>query len=145
MFAPPCELLAPFGFSLVILACAAGGGWTDRLLGNRAVAFLGEISFSLYLVHFVLLGLFMFVAQRLMLAEASLLVRAGYAAGAVLVVYAVSTLTWRFVELPGQRAGRYVKMKWLSARGDGPDAAGPSIGTGATESSGRDGVASSLP
>lgn len=103
---PALELAAPFAFGALIVACAAGGRWTDRLFGNRVAAFVGEISFSVYLVHFLLVGCFAWGAQALSLGLAPVPARIAYAAAALACIYAVAAVTWRFVELPGQAAGR---------------------------------------
>ena len=43
-----------FGFAGLIYALALGGGTLERFLASAPVMFLGTISFSLYLVHFIL-------------------------------------------------------------------------------------------
>ena len=49
-------------FSLLILFCAFGRGLLSKILLNRSLLFLGEISFSLYLCHFTI---FLFYRSRL--------------------------------------------------------------------------------
>lgn len=44
------------GFGLLFAALQGDGVWLRRLLGNRVLMFLGNISFSIYLIHFVLLN-----------------------------------------------------------------------------------------
>jgi peptidoglycan/LPS O-acetylase OafA/YrhL len=46
---PPWAILA--SSLLVVLGCCAPGGLGERLFGNRASAWLGEVSFAFYLVH----------------------------------------------------------------------------------------------
>ncbi|MFC5342461.1 acyltransferase family protein [Brevundimonas staleyi] len=53
---PPGDFLAIVGFSGVILVFAFEGGRVSRGLKAGAVQFLGRISYSIYLVHFVLLA-----------------------------------------------------------------------------------------
>lgn len=111
---PALELAAPFAFGALIVACAAGGRWTDALFGNRVAAFVGENSFSLYLVHFILVGCFAYLAQALSLGQAPAPARIAYAAVALACIYVVAAATWRFVELPGQAAGRRATRRWSS-------------------------------
>ena len=46
---------APFAFVLIVLACWSEVRMATVLFGNRVVAWLGEISFSLYIVHWFLI------------------------------------------------------------------------------------------
>lgn len=49
------DVLAPFGLLALVVASGAGGRVAAFLFGSAAAVFLGEISYSLYLVH---IGLF---------------------------------------------------------------------------------------
>jgi peptidoglycan/LPS O-acetylase OafA/YrhL len=88
-----------------------------RWLVNRPLQHIGKISFSGYLTHF-----FMLQVARKLLAK----VHAGdhlspdlYFAATVVIALAgtvlISTLTYHFVEVPGQTAGKRL-IQWLSAR-----------------------------
>lgn len=44
------------GFGLLFATLQGDGVWLRRLLGNGVLMFLGNISFSIYLIHFVLLN-----------------------------------------------------------------------------------------
>jgi peptidoglycan/LPS O-acetylase OafA/YrhL len=46
---------APFGFILIVLGCWSETSMAAVLFGNPVVAWLGKISFSLYLVHWLLI------------------------------------------------------------------------------------------
>ena len=50
-------LLLPPAFALVVLTYAAGAGSISRILVRRPFVFLGEISFSVYLIHFTIIDL----------------------------------------------------------------------------------------
>ena len=48
---PGLAVVAPLGFAALILGLAYGVGPIDRFLASRPVFWLGEISFSLYMIH----------------------------------------------------------------------------------------------
>ncbi|GAA3338549.1 hypothetical protein GCM10020358_19060 [Amorphoplanes nipponensis] len=104
--------------SVVTLAVFGGafalGRLTRRWPAPPGLARLGLLSYSVYLVHYVLIELLRPWLTGLgerwpALAEAP--VAAAYLA----VVVGVSGLTYRFVELPGQRLGRRA-ARWMTAR-----------------------------
>jgi peptidoglycan/LPS O-acetylase OafA/YrhL len=89
----------------------------------RALAWLGMISYSVYLVHYVLIQLLGPLLAELgdrLAGPAEVPVAAAYLA----LVVGVSWLTYRFVELPGQRLGK----RWARRR-VAPAAAAP-VSTG---------------
>ena len=91
---PPC-----LGAALIIAAGETGSSAVGRLLAWRPVAFIGLISYSLYLWHWPII-----VFQR---AGGMLLNRADLTLGAKAFVAAVSiavaALSWKFVEQPFRR------------------------------------------
>jgi peptidoglycan/LPS O-acetylase OafA/YrhL len=104
--------------SVVTLAVFGGafalGRLTRKWRTPRPLARLGLISYSVYLVHYVLIELLRPLLTTLgdrlpALAEAPVVV--AYLG----LVVGVSWLTYRFVELPGQRCGRRV-ARWATAR-----------------------------
>jgi len=118
-------------FAGVVLVFAFDGGAVSRLLRGRPWAFLGKISYSIYMVHFVLLSLLGGIIRG----AQALLHRKLYhdIAGTpmidfgptgtmdalallyVLVVVGVATLTYRWVEMPGQGLFHQLGRRWSNA------------------------------
>jgi peptidoglycan/LPS O-acetylase OafA/YrhL len=114
------EYLAPPLFCLVVLVFASGSGWISRVLSLRGPAALGRWSYSIYMVHTLVLVAF-FSATRIAelsfgrhwlihLPNGAAMVAAPDVAITALLylaylsgVVGVSALTWRFIEQPGQR------------------------------------------
>jgi len=99
MLARPGEsAFVPALFSALLLALALDRGPVDRALSRPLPHWLGEVSYSTYLVHFFLLVLF-----KIAFVDASL--RMGWAqlAGYLLLVLAASAALYHGVEKPAQR------------------------------------------
>jgi len=122
---------APLLFAVAIYVFAAGRGVVSRLLSSRPLQFLGRVSFSVYLLHFLInagIGMAAALAERItgmqLRAEASaiygvalpperanwLLVDLGgpwvndvASIAYVAALLALSALSWRFIEQPGQK------------------------------------------
>lgn len=84
-------------------------GWVSRLLGSRPFHWLGELSYGTYLIHLLILqpvaaavigqyGMGLSAIGRFALTGAIV----------VPVTYALAFLTYKLVELPGQRLGKTV-------------------------------------
>ncbi len=110
--------LVPCLAAAAIIHAGSGRTLVGAALGSRALAFIGTISYSLYLWHWP-----MIVLAR----DAGLpMTLSGLAAGAV-VLLAASILTWRFVEQPFRRpssplrrhAGRLLPVGGLLLGGGG--------------------------
>jgi peptidoglycan/LPS O-acetylase OafA/YrhL len=104
--------------SVITLAVFGGAFALGRLSRGRRIprplARLGLISYSVYLVHYVLIELLRPLLAGLgdrLPALAEVPVAAAYLG----LVVGVSWLTYRFIELPGQRFGRRVS-RWATAR-----------------------------
>ncbi|MFW2830110.1 acyltransferase family protein [Sphingomonas sp. ID0503] len=94
-------------------AVLVGATWTDRgvlarALVGRVSLFLGKISYSIYLTHLVVLYVFSWRRIDSLAAINPPLIRTLYLIGAFGVVILVSTLTFRYVEVPARQ--------WLSRR-----------------------------
>lgn len=106
---PALQLAAPLAFCGLVAACGLRAPVCERLFGNRPVTFLGDISFSVYMTHNVILTLFGHVARDAGFFAAGATVKLlGFVLLAVGILV-VSTLTWRFVELPGQALGKRLR------------------------------------
>lgn len=96
----PDYVIAPVAISCIILALAEQSGTPARMLQQRWLLWLGEVSYSTYLIHYFVKDWVKF-----------LLVRDGVPATLPLVVYLLATLLasaflYRLVEVPGRRCVR---------------------------------------
>ncbi|MEV5499454.1 acyltransferase [Nonomuraea fuscirosea] len=109
--------------TLTALTFAAGMALRDRRV-PRALAWLGLVSYSLYLTHVPLLKVLIAVAGDLR--AASLPVQAIATVLVTGAVLAVSWATYRLVEVPAQRLGRaLLSRREPVVRASAPVAAGP--------------------
>lgn len=105
-------LVADTGF-VIALACApllltlCGDNPVSRVLGARPLHFLGEISYSVYLGHFLFSSLAYRVIGPAWMAESAWHALAGGLTLTVIIL-ALSSITYYWVELPARR--------WLSGR-----------------------------
>lgn len=99
----PETLFVPAAFFAGLLALATGKGMIVQFLSSRPLLYLGEISYSTYLGHFLLWQVWKiaFVDETI---QVSWLSFGGYLAA----VFAASILLYHWVEKPAQR--------WLNAR-----------------------------
>ncbi len=94
--------LALPGFALIVLL-ATQESPTARLLSLAPVVFLGEISYSIYLIHFMLIqGSQWFLAGRLVGTFWQVI----WDAGLLLTCIGIATLSYRWIERPGRAWGR---------------------------------------
>lgn len=106
---PALGAVTPLLFGCLILALAYRKGPVFRLLSARPVVFMGEISYSFYLCHWILIHLTLWMLKAHLLS-----IEWGRVALWVewLPCVLVSYLLYRTVELPGRRRGRaFVKRK----------------------------------
>ncbi|MCB2059355.1 MAG: acyltransferase [Novosphingobium sp.] len=96
-FSLPETLFVPTVFFAGILALALDRGVVARLLGTRSIHYLGEISYSTYLVHYLL-----FIVFKLLFLDASLQLGWAGLAGFLLLALAASVLLYHGVEKPAQ-------------------------------------------
>lgn len=99
----PETAFVPIAFFAGLLALALADGPVVRLLGSRAMRYLGEISYSTYLVHFLL-----FILFKLAFVDRSLQIGWLALAGYLGLVLAASIGLYHGLEKPAQR--------WLNAR-----------------------------
>lgn len=104
--APALRFLAPVVFMVLVIAHAEDRGPLSRLMSTRPMQWLGQLSYSIYLSHlFVAAYVVPRLSQRI-----DLLMPNAVATREVLVaviylgiVLGLSSLTWRYIEQPGQR------------------------------------------
>lgn len=87
---------SPF-MALVIFVHAFGRGWISQMLSVRPMRFLGEISYSIYMFHLIVLSLMITYRQSWKLAELSL---AQFALIYLAVLFSVSALSFCCFETP---------------------------------------------
>lgn len=84
----------------------------NKLLVNSAICYLGKISFSSYIIHFMVIDVLIFYAPFYLLEGAGKLLVTGslliFFGCAVLITAIISSITYRFVEKPGVRLGNVV-------------------------------------
>jgi len=96
--------------ALVILGLALDGGILARLLSGRWLVFLGNASYSLYIIHLpILLGVNM-IASRLFSIK---LGGVGCMAIYVVAVVCLSAIVFKFIEEPGNRIVKRRLNAWL--------------------------------
>jgi peptidoglycan/LPS O-acetylase OafA/YrhL len=108
---PDVAFVIALGVAAVLLSLS-GTNWLSSFFGWTPVYFLGEISFSIYLGHF----LFTAVAYRIVSVEWMRSSTMAMYQGLFLItafVLVLSTLTYFGVERPGRN--------WMSGRREGPD------------------------
>lgn len=96
-----------YGASFLLLALALAAHPT-RLLVNPIMRTLGEISFSLYIFHFVVLYVF---EKMLFLKGFSYHGNAGFFSAWFLVLVVsslISLISYRYIERPGMKAGKFL-------------------------------------
>lgn len=105
-----CDIVVVTLFPLVILCAVSARGVSGRILNARPVVLLGEISFSIYLVHGLVQHATTHALNALALDQTEFSVAHSWAALALmlLTVFVVSIASYRFFEKPMRR--------WLNER-----------------------------
>jgi peptidoglycan/LPS O-acetylase OafA/YrhL len=88
------------------------------LFDNRITQYLGRISYSLYLSHFLVLAVVQYALLRYLPALDRPMHVAWLLCGTVPLVIGISALLYRYVELPGIRAGRALARSPVLLAGD---------------------------
>ncbi len=96
-----CVVVACFGLTVWLGAQPTGPvAWG---LSRAPIVFLGEISYSLYMTHWIVLQLANWAARTARLSPSSLPLRDGVA---VAMIFVLSYVCYRYVEMPGRTWGR---------------------------------------
>ena len=101
---PLLGALDPIFFGCLILGLAYQRGFVYRICSSAPAAFMGEISYSFYLIHWVLIQLVLWAFRSKLLAAnfAIPVVAFGW-----LICVALAWVLYRLVELPSRRMGRW--------------------------------------
>ena len=94
------EYLAPPVFACLVLVFANGRGLVSDMMDKRAVNALGRWSYSIYMVHMLVLAA---IASALNIGHFTGWHADVLTLGYIACVVGVSACTWRWVEIPGQR------------------------------------------
>ena len=105
---PETALVPPVFFAL-LLALALDRSAIARVLGGRALTYLGEISYSTYLAHF-----FLFILFKLAFVDDSLQLNGAQLAGFIALVAGASVALYHGVEKPAQRWLNRRPPRWAS-------------------------------
>ena len=98
---PEWNVLAVLGFLLLVLLSAQGQGPIAWLLATPIGIFLGDISYSLYLLHVTLLFLLRYL-RHIDVAQMDWPDRLGWFAGFTAIAILAATATYRLVERPSR-------------------------------------------
>ena len=112
---PIVEPIVVIGFAALVFACACRSPLSEVAFSRRSVLFLGDISYSIYLTHAVILGTGLAVARSGVVQGLGLPCQFAVLVVSLLFVIPFSYATWRYVEVPGQAAGRLF-MRRLRSR-----------------------------
>lgn len=108
-FGLPETAWVPAAFFAGLLALALGRGVLVRLLGGKALTYLGEISYSTYLGHYGL-----FILFKLAFVDTSLQLGWGGLVGYLALVMAASVALYHGLEKPAQRWLNTHPPRWAS-------------------------------
>lgn len=99
----------PLSFALVlaavpvVLMAAQEGNLFSKFLETKPIIFLGEISFSIYMMHWIVIQIFNWLSDHGMVWNWFLLKTV-----TLLTVLGLSIGTYQFIELPARKWGRYL-------------------------------------
>lgn len=94
----PQTVVAPAAFATGLLALTLDRSWAARVLSAGPLRYLGEISYSTYLAHYLL-----FILFKVAFVDATLQIGWLALAGFLTIVFAASAALYHGVELPAQR------------------------------------------
>lgn len=100
------DLPAAIAFPPLVATLACNSGTVARLLSTRVPYFLGEISFSIYLIHDPCRPLALAILRALHPAQLAMLPALGFALIASLLVIPLAWVAYVAVERPGRRVVR---------------------------------------
>ena len=107
------NMFVVFGFCGLIFGLAFQQGPVNALMSSRLAMFLGRISFSLYMIHYVPLKLSIWLLQT-QFAAAGLGFRIFCLVAIVVLCLVLAVATHHYVEIRSQRYARQILRKWQS-------------------------------
>jgi peptidoglycan/LPS O-acetylase OafA/YrhL len=110
------DLLAAIGFPLVVAALACNRGRVAELMATPVVYFLGEVSFSIYLVHDACRPVALAVLRSLHPVPLGAFPALGFALMASLAVVPLAWVAYVTVERPGRRVIRRLAAAFIVER-----------------------------
>jgi len=116
LFFPPAPVLDAFGFAALIFGLAYQRGPVNRILESRLSLYLGKISFSFYMSHFLIINIISWTAERWLTTQ-GLGVKAAALLALSMLCLAAASLLYAWVERPSQRLGRYLNKSRESGAG----------------------------
>ncbi len=116
LFFPPAPVLDAFGFAALIFGLAYQQGPVYRILESRLSLYLGKISFSFYMSHFLIINITSWAAERWLTTQ-GLGVKAASLLALSALCLAAASLLYAVVERPSQRFGRYLNKSRESGAG----------------------------
>lgn len=122
LFVPSAPVFDAFGFAALVFGLAYQRGPVNRMLESRLSSYLGKISFSFYLSHFLIINIVSWAAED-WLTTRGLAVKAAALLALLLLCLAVASVLYDWVERPSQRFGRYLVKSWESDADAAPAAA----------------------
>lgn len=106
-----------FGIAFIILAYGLGIR-EKHVLVNKAIVFIGKISFSMYLIHFFVLDtIFIFFGERLLKNFSNSAVLMVLFISTFLITTVLSYLLYRLIEQPGVKLGRTISANLKAKKG----------------------------
>ena len=108
LFVPALGAVMPLFFASLVLGLAYQQGVTFKLLSSRPIVFMGEISYSFYLVHWIMMHLYFWLMKShiISLGTSEAMLWLGW-----IPVGFMSYALYRLIELPGRGLGRNVAAR----------------------------------
>jgi peptidoglycan/LPS O-acetylase OafA/YrhL len=110
LFFPPSPVFDSFGFAALVFGLAYRRGPINSLMETRPSLYLGKISFSFYLSHFLIIDIISWSAGSWLMAQAGATKCIALIA-IFLLCLGVASVLYQWVERPSQRFGHYLSSR----------------------------------
>jgi peptidoglycan/LPS O-acetylase OafA/YrhL len=104
--------LAPFAFAMIVILAAQDQGLVAKGLTSAPIMFLGELSYSIYLVHWIVLQISNWASSKISLTYTETLVRD---IGVLALIIVLSYCTYHLIEVPARAWGRRIGVRPVTA------------------------------